>query len=283
MRLTILILLAALVVRAVVWFWAHKGHRQIARGMRMISAINAIMAAYREGDYEAGLQKAEALKDPFKPLSKSAEYCFFRGTLLHHLGRLDEAEASLREGLPLEEDPRQRALVHNTLATVLMDAGRYPEAIAFFENAGTAWPDRGSSHRGIAEVWLRQGREFPEALSQARQAVDIDRAASGMKKEALHSRLGEDLATLAWAVAANASAIFSSTNPGAVSEVELLLAESFQLCGTKTKPVLAQIHYQAGKAYKALKMSEKAQENFRLAAAADPRGVYGRLAQATSV
>jgi len=282
MRLIILILFAALVVRAAVWFWAHKGHRQIARGVRMISAINAIMAAYREGDYETGLQKAEALKDPFKPLSKSAEYCFFRGTLLHHLGRFDEAEANLREGLPLEEDPRQRALVHNTLATVLMDAGRYPEAIAFFENAGTAWPDRGSSHRGIAEVWLRQGREFPEALSQARQAVDIDRAASGMKKEALHSRLGEDLATLAWAVAANASAIFSSPNPGAANEVESLLAESFQLCGTKTKPVLAQIQYQAGKAYEALKMSEKAREHLNLAVAADPRGVYGRLAATTS-
>jgi tetratricopeptide (TPR) repeat protein len=283
MRLIILILLAAIIVRALTWFWAHKGHRQIARGIRMISAINAIMAAYREGDYEAGLKKAEALKDPLNPLSKSAEYCFFRGTLLHHLGRLDEAEASLREGLPLEEDPRQRALVHNTLATVLMDAGRYPEAIAFFENAGTAWPDRGSGHRGIAEIWLRQGREFPEALAHAHQAVDIDRTASGMKKEALDTRLGEDLATLAWAVAANATAVFSSANPSAVTEVESLLAESFQLCGTKTKPVLAQIYYQAGKAYEALRMPEKARQNFRQAAEVDPRGVYGRLAQAATV
>ena len=280
MRLIILIILAAIVVRALIWFWAHKGHRQIARGMRTISAINAIMAAYREGDYESGLQKAEALKDPYNPLKKSAEYCFFRGTMLHHLGRLDEAEASLREGLPLEEDPRQRALVHNTLATVLMDAGRYPEAIAFFENAGTAWPDRGSSHRGIAEVWLRQRREFPEALAHARQAVDIDRVASGMKKEALDSRLGEDLATLAWAVAANSTL---SSNSTAVSEVESLVAESFQLCGTRTRPVLAQIHYQAAKAYEALKMPDKAREQFRVAAEADPSGIYGRLAHAAPV
>ena len=275
MRLISLILLTAIVVRALIWFWAHKGHRQIARGIRTISTINAIMAAYRKGDYETGLQRAEALKDPFKPLLKTAEYCFFRGTLLHHLARLDEAEASLREGLPLEEDPRQRALVHSTLATVLMDAGRYPEAIAFFENSSTAWPDRGSSHRGIAEVWLRQGRELAEALAQARQAVDIDRAASGMKKEALDSRLGEDLATLAWAVAANATAVFAGVDPGAVNEVEKILAESFQLCGTKTRPVLAQIHYQAGKAYEALKMFEKAREHFHLAAEADPRGVMG--------
>src|SRR5262249_22304752 len=163
------------------------------------------------------------------------------GSMLHHLGRLDEAEASLREGLPLEEDPRQRALVYNTLATVLMDQARYPEAIAFFENAGRTWPDRGSCHRGIAEVWLRQGREFPEALEHARRAVEIDRVASGMKKKALDTRLGEDLATLAWAVAAN-----SNANSEAPAEVESMLSEAFQLCGIKTKPVFAEIHYQAG-------------------------------------
>ena len=279
MRLILLLLLAAVLVRALIWFWAHKGHRQIARGMRTISAINAVMAAYRAGDYETGLQKAEALKDPLNPFKKSAEYCFFRGTMLHHLGRLQEAEASLREGLPLEDEASRRALAYNTLATVLMDQSRYPEAIAFFENAASAWPGRGSSHAGIAEVWLRQGREFPEALQQARQAVEIDRAASGMKKEALDSRLGEDLAILAWAVAANSTL---TANSGAATEVDSLLVESFKLCGTNTKPILAQIHYQAGKAYEALKMPEKAREHFRQAAEVDPKGIYGRLARAAA-
>jgi tetratricopeptide (TPR) repeat protein len=261
-------------------FFGRKRDGVIGRAVRAMKAINAVMAAYREGDYEAGLKKTEALKDPLNPLSKSAEYCFFRGTMLHHLGRLDEAEASLREGLPLEEDPRQRALVYNTIASVLMDQGRYPEAIAFFENAGRAWPDRGSNHSGIAEVWLRQGREFPEALNHARQAVEIDRAASGMKKEALDSRLGEDLAMLAWAVAANSTV---AANSGAAADVESLLAESFKLCGTKTKPILAQIHYQAGKAYEALKMREKAGEHFRQAAEVDPKGIYGRLSKAAEL
>ena len=255
-------------------YFGRKRDGVIARAVRTMKAINAVMAAYREGDYETGLQKAEALKN--HPDNK-AEYCFFRGTMLHHLGRLDEAEASLREGLPLEEDQRQRALVYNTIASVLMDQGRYPEAIAFFENAGRAWPDRGSNNRGIAEVWLRQGREFPEALQHARQAVEIDRVASGMKKEALDTRLGEDLATLAWAVAANSAV---GANSGAATEVESLLAESFQLCGTKTKPILAQIHYQAGKAYEAQKMRERAREHFRQAAEVDPKGIYGRLAKA---
>jgi tetratricopeptide (TPR) repeat protein len=257
-------------------FFGRKRDGAIARAVRAMKAINAVMAAYREGDYETGLQKADVLKN--HPSNK-AEYCFLRGTMLHHLGRLDEAEASLREGLPLEEDPRQRALVYNTIASVLMDQGRFPEAIAFFENAGRAWPDRGSNHSGIAEVWLREGREFPEALDHARQAVEIDRTASGMKKEALDSRLGEDLAMLAWAVAANSTV---AANSGAAAEVESLLAESFKLCGPKTKPILAQIHYQAAKAYEALKMPEKSREHFRQAAEVDPKGIYGRLARAAA-
>jgi len=53
-----------------------------------------------------------------------------------------------------------------------------------------------------------------------------------MKKQALDMRLGEDLATLAWAVAENS---------GDVREVEALLTEAFSLCGTKTKPIVAQI------------------------------------------
>jgi tetratricopeptide (TPR) repeat protein len=269
----------ALAVLIYFLYFGRKRDGLIARAIRTMKAINAVMAAYREGDYETGLQKAEALKN--HPDNK-AEYCFFRGTMLHHLGRLEEAEASLREGLPMEEDQRQRALVYNTIASVLMDQGRYPEAIAFFENAGRAWPDRGSSHSGVAEVWLRQGREFPEALEHARQGVEIDRAASGMKKEALDTRLGEDLATLAWAVAANSTAVFNSANPSALPEVESLLAESFKLCGTKTKPILAQIHYQAGKAYEALKMPEKAREHFRQATEVDPKGIYGRLARAAA-
>ncbi len=155
-----------------------------------------------------------------------------------------------------------------------MDQERFPESIAFFENAGRAWPDRGANHRGIAEVWLRQGREFSEALDHARQAVEIDRHATGMKKEALDSRLGEDLAVLAWAVAANS---------GEAREVESLLAEAFQLCGTKSKPILAQFHYHAGRAYEALKLLEKSREHFRQAIEIDPQGNFGRLARAMAL
>jgi tetratricopeptide (TPR) repeat protein len=259
-----------LIVALVIYFGFRviTGNGVIARGIRTVRIMNAAMAAYRKGNYETALHKAEGLKGA----STTAEYYFFRGSILYHLGRFDEAEASLRDGLPLEEDPRQKALVYNTLASVLMEQRRFPEAIAFYENAGRAWPDRGSNHSGIAEIWLRQGRELTEALARARQAVEIDRNATGIKKEALHTRLGEDLVVLAWAVAANS---------GDVREVESLLSEAFPLCGTKTTPVLGQIHYHAGKAYEALKMPEKSHEHFRQATELDPHGTWGHLSQAS--
>jgi tetratricopeptide (TPR) repeat protein len=250
------------------WFWSHKGHRAIARGFRTLGAVDAIMDAYKQGDYSTALENVERLKSG---ISKSAEYCFFRGSMLYHSGKFEEAEASLREGMRLEEDPRQKALAYSTLATVLMEQGRYPEAIGFFENAGRAWPGRGANHRGIAEVWLRQGREFPEALQHARQALEIDRQASGMRRDALDSRLGENLGVLAWAVAANS---------GDIAEVESLLKEAFPLLDPKTKPVLAEFHYHVGRAYSALNRREKSAEHFRQATELDPQGIFGKLARA---
>lgn len=265
---TNLIIWIAVALLALYSILGRKGIGLAARGIRTTRAMNAAIAAYRAGDYASALENAEGLKDGS---SNTAESCFFRGSMLHHLGRLSEAEASLREGLPLETDERQRALVYNTLASVLMDQERFTEAIAFYENAGRAWPDRGSNQSGIAEVWLRQERELPESLDHARQAVEIDRRATGMKKEALDSRLGEDLAVLAWAVAANS---------GDAREVESLLAEAFPLCGARTKPILAQIHYHAGRAYAALNMPEKSRDHFHQAMEVDQQGNWGRLARA---
>jgi tetratricopeptide (TPR) repeat protein len=238
----------------------------IGRAFNMQSPMKAVMAAYRAGDYETALQKAERLKNG---ALKTHPYCFMRGALLHRLGRFSEAEDSLREATALEADSRQTALAYDVLATVMMDAGRFSEAITFYGNAGHLWPEYGSSRRGIAEAWLRQGCESPVALEHARQAVEIDKRAAGMTSEVLDTRLGEDLAVLAWAVAANS---------GDISEVESLAAESSRLCGSNSKPILGQINYHAGRAYEAIRISNKAGDHFRRAMQADPKGIFGRLA-----
>jgi tetratricopeptide (TPR) repeat protein len=226
------------------------------------------MSAYRAGDYASALDRTEGLKEG---ANDTAEYCFFRGSMLHHLGKLNEAEASLRQGLRLQEDPRQKALVYNTLAAVLMDQERFPEAIAFYESAGRSWPERGANLRGIAEVWLRQGRELPQALEQARQAVEIDRRATGMKKQALDHRR-EDLGVLAWAVAANS---------GDAAEIGSILNEAFRLCSGSGKAVLAELHFHAGHAYLALQNRDQARDHFQRAADIDPQGIHAKTSYST--
>jgi tetratricopeptide (TPR) repeat protein len=261
-------IIASLLIYYAIWHWAHRGHRMIARGTKTINALDAVIASYRAGDYQTALQQAEGLKHGF---SKTPEYCFFRGTMLHQLGKFQDAEASLREGLPLQPDARSHALANNVLGTVLMDLKSYPEAIACFEDSIRAWPERGTGYREIAEVWLRQGRELPEALARARRAVEIDRASPALSAETHDLRVGEDLALLAWAEAAN------SSDP---QKVDALLAEAFPLCANAAKMVQAQQHYYAGRAYSALQLREKAAEHFLQARTVDPQGQFGRLAAA---
>ena len=224
------------------------------------------MAAYRAGDYSTALNATEGLRDG---TSKTARYCFYRGTMLHQLGRLNEAEAILREGLLLENNPLSRVLAVNTLATVLMDQKRFSEAIEFYQLAHRAWSDRGASLRGIAEIWLRQGREFQEALKQAHLAVAIDKRARGLSKKVLEQRLGEDLAVLSWALAANSAG---------AGTVEFLVIEALRLCSDGAVTQLAEIHYHAGQAYLALQNTDKSREHFRHAAEIDPQGIFGRMA-----
>jgi len=261
-------IIVSLLIYYAIWYWGHRGHRMIARGTKTMNALDAVIASYRAGDYQTALQQAEGLKRGF---SKTPEYCFFRGTMLHQLGKFSDAEACLREGLPLQPDARSQALASNVMGTVLMDLKRYPEAIACFEDSIRVWLDRGTGHREIAEVWLRQGRNLPEALARARRAVEIDRASPALSAETHDLRVGEDLALLAWAEAANSSD---------AQRVDSLLAEAFPLCANAAKMVQAQQHYYAGRAYSALQLLEKAAQHFLQARTVDPQGQFGRLAAA---
>jgi len=258
----------SLLLYYLIWYGAHRGHRQIARGIQTLNALEAVQSSYRAGDYESALQQSEALK---RGSSKTPEHCFFRGTMLHQLGKFAESEASLLEGLPLESDLHRRALASNTLGVVLMDMERYPEALAAFEEAIRMWPDRGTGHREVAEVWLRQGRELAQALQRARRALEIDRASQAPSAETHNLRIAEDASLLAWAIAANS---------GNSQEVETLLAEAFPLTANAPKAIQAQVRFYAGQAYAALEMPEKSASRFSEASKMDPQGQFGRMARA---
>lgn len=237
------------------------------RSLGSADPLDAVLAAYQAGDYETALERAEGLK---RRGSETAEYCFFRGKSLYELGKLEEAEASLRQSLPLEKEQRRRALSQEALGSVLLEQKRYTDAVASFEGCIADWPDRGCSHRAIAETGLRQGIWIAEAFSRAQEAVEIDRAAHALSAEIHNVNLGMALATLAWAAAVHS---------GDAAEVDRLTAAAVQLSGEDTKSVMSQVHYHAGMAYAALGKTEESARHFERAAAADPRGNFGRLAQ----
>jgi tetratricopeptide (TPR) repeat protein len=224
--------------------------------------------AYRRGEYEEGLRLAETLK---KGRTETAAYCFHSGKLLYELGRLDEAEGTLRAGLARENASRPKALAREALGRVLLELERYEEATESFEACVLDFPQRGAGHRGVAEVWLRQGIQSDDALTRARQAAELDRAASGLKKEIYNFNLGEASAALAWAVAVQ-------SRDGA--EVDKLVARAMLLCREESKPLAAQVNYHAGMAYAALGNTSQSAHYFRAAAEVDPSGNFGRRATA---
>jgi hypothetical protein len=116
MHPNLLIWLGVVALLAYFLIGGHKGIGAMTRALGKSNAMNAVMTAYRNGDYSTALQKTEGLRNGQE---KTGEYCFLRGGTLHHLGQLDESEAILREAIRLHDDPRQKALVYNTLASVL--------------------------------------------------------------------------------------------------------------------------------------------------------------------
>jgi len=242
--------------------------RRLRGGVQSLAGLQTVLDAYRRGDYEGGLAQTEGLKDGS---TRTAEYCFFRGKMLYQLGRLKDAEASLREGLALENDKRRIALSQEALGSVLVELERYNEAIECFEVSGRLWADRGCAHQEIAEALLRRGGASAEALARARRAANIDHSSQAMNAEIHNLNWSEALATLAWAVAEH----FKDA-----AEVERLLAEALPLCGNESRPIRAQLYYHAGRAYAALGQTETSTRQFEQAMAIDPHGNYGRLARA---
>lgn len=255
--LIIVVAFMALLLRELSRYW-----RRWFRGV-----LAAQLAAWRRGDYEGQLREVERLK-AWKPEG----YLSLRGGGgLFELGRLAEAEACLRQSLPMPKDPRARAVNESELGQVLLEQQRYGEAIAAFERSIAGWPQRGGGHRGIAQTLLRQGVQPAEALRQARQAADLDEANTTLGAENRDLNVSESLATLAWAEAVNA---------GGPGKVEHWLEKAFPLCPETTVPTRAELHYLAGRAFAALGKTDESAREFEHAATLDPKGNYGRLAKA---
>jgi tetratricopeptide (TPR) repeat protein len=255
-----------LVIGAAVAVWLLEGLRRFVRRQRTVLAQ---LAAYRRGDYAEQLRIVEGLRGK---RSDPPEYLFFRGKALFEMGDLQAAEDCLRKGLPLEPTGMRKALAEDALGEILLEQGRYDEAIASWESSIAHAPGRGCCHRGIATAILRQGGPAVDAIRWARTAAQIDEKARRVPSEPLDLNLAEALATLAWATAAYS---------GDVEEVQQLLARSFELCPETTRPIRGQLHYHAGRAYAALGRMEASAGQFAQAAGIDPNGNFGRIARSS--
>jgi len=230
------------------------------------------MQAYRRGDYETALRATEGLR----AADQETSYCFFRGSMLMHLGRLDEAEPLQRRAVLRQSDPRRSALAYSQLGQNLQEQGRYDDAMDCFEAALRRCPGKGSVYRHLAELQLHRGDCPTEALKWANMATGAERASEaetpGME-EVNRLNLGLALSALAWAVAVARQDR---------ARVDQLMNEAIPLMGSNAKPYLAQAHYHAGRAYSALGDLGKQAEHFDEAARLDPKGTWGCLAKSSS-
>jgi tetratricopeptide (TPR) repeat protein len=250
------------------------------------AAIEALLTPYRRGDFDAALKAAEGLrKDP-------RAYCSLKGGILLQTGDLKEAEELLqrstqlsqqaeialqargsRMGTALKRQSRLTALSRSMLGELYLERARYDDALRCFEASLRDWPGRGSGHRAIAEVWLRKGDDPPEALKWATLAVDEDRASKDLTQEVRDTNLGEDLGTLAWAVA---------VAEHDAAQVNRLVAEAESKVAGRLVTSSAQVQYFAGRAYEALGDTTRSARHFKEASRIDPRGRWGRAARAAA-
>lgn len=238
---------------------AKKNLESAQRSARSAMMLDPAMAAYRVGQYE----KARTLTtDPF-----------LQAEMLIQLDRAAEGEQLLRQMAQTEQEPRRMALIQSALGQVLLRQKRYDEAMEYFQRALRNWPERGSTYRVIAEWWLRRGDNPAEALRWAGLAVAKEKAGRGLSEDSKAISLGEELATLAWAVAVH-------SRDGA--EVDRLCEE---VAFPAITPVctLAMTSFHFGKAWAALGAAAQSARYFESAAIRDPNGIWGREAASMAV
>jgi tetratricopeptide (TPR) repeat protein len=255
------------------------GYRCVKKQGRRARAIRGFLGAYRRGDFAGALALIERLRnDP--PL-----YCYYRGALFAELGRLNEAEELLRQAIPLREravkpgggltkDAKQLALSWSTLGELLRTRRRFAAAKRCFDTSLQIWPQRGETHRELAEAWLHEGADVAQGLKWAKLAVEEDRGSLQATQELYVTKLGEDLSVLAWATALN--------TPGDTAQVERLIAEAVSTVGTSAVTSRARVLYYSGLAQAALGDRDRSAKYFADAAKVDLHGRWGRAARAAA-
>jgi protein O-mannosyl-transferase len=142
------------------------------------------------------------------------------GTMLHRVGRIDEAILHYQKAVALQPDD----VVYNNLGGIYAERHQYDKAVACWENVLKITPDFAKAHVNLGHVLADRG-ELDKAIWHFRQAL-----ASEPDNADAHSRLGDALhrqgkdaeAVAPWRMAIQ----LTPTNLGYVRQMALLLATS---------------------------------------------------------
>jgi len=222
-----------------------------------------MLNTYRAGDYQNTLALCNLAS------SDGMDVGVFRGEVLMQLGQMDEAVQTLTGAVAAAKDSKVAALANCVLGQVYLFQQRLDKALDCFTTALSQWPERGSTHRNLAEVWLRRD-SLSEALRWARLGVEKERADPAVTPETKAANLATDLAVLALATAA------ASPDAG---EAEKSAKEAAGLCGGVAVTSVAQVHVYCGLANMLIGDAAEAAEHFEIAVRVDPQGAWGREAQ----
>jgi len=220
--------------------------------------------SYNSGQYPNALSMCEMAT------SCGMEMGPLRADLLMQVDRFDEAAQALTKYLAMEKEPKSMALAQCVFGDLLLLQHRFDEALERFTRALNLWPDRGATHRSIAEVWLRRGSDAPQALRWAQQAIEKENAEPGVTPETKAANRSMQSATLAWALAASSKD---------TAEVERLAAEAIGLFSGVAVSSRARVYILIGMAYAEHRNAPKCIEHLENAGRVDPLGAWGREAQ----
>jgi tetratricopeptide (TPR) repeat protein len=237
---------------------------------KALAALDAVMQPHRRGDYEAQLESAEVFRADGEI---TAQYCFFRGSALAQLGRLDEAETWLRRNVAMHtafHEKQHLAIGLTSLGEVLLQAGRYDEAQETFDESIDANPNRSAGYRYLAELCLLREADPADAVRWAQRAVQTEQAGKLLTEDIRNLNLGECLATLAWATAAG-------THDAA--EVVRLADAALKSVGSTNVESAAQVRCHLGRAFAELGDLEASARHYEEAARIDLQGHWGRVAR----
>src|SRR5262249_41446442 len=104
------------------------------------------------------------------------------GEIAFRDGKVDDAIASLRKGMEIEDDllymepPEWIQPVRHTLGAVLLSAGRADDAEAVYKADLVHWPENGWSLYGLARCYESQGKTTEADAARERFAKAWNRA-----------------------------------------------------------------------------------------------------------